>query len=76
MAAHPQDEGYALPENCSFQQAMDEGTARVVHAGPICLQGDPEAAAREGLRCQVNIPLKTKATVLGVMSLAVVVQFG
>jgi PAS domain S-box-containing protein len=70
LATSPEDDGAALPENCSCRQAMDDGTVRVVHTGPICLHGDSEALAREGLRCHVTIPLQAKDKVLGVMNLA------
>jgi PAS domain S-box-containing protein len=70
LATSPQDDGANLPKNCSCQQAMEEGIARVVHAGPVCLHGDSAAFAHEGLRCHVNIPLRTKDKVLGVINLA------
>ena len=62
-----------LPKQCAYcscRQAMDDGTALVVHSGPVCLGGGAEASAREGLRCHMNIPLKSKDKVLGVMNLA------
>jgi signal transduction histidine kinase len=49
---------------------MDSGTPKFVHAGPICLHGDPEAVEREGLKCHVSVPLKNKEMVLGIMNLA------
>ena len=41
-----------------------------MHAAPICLQGSADATAQEGLKCHVNVPLKAKDKVLGVMNLA------
>ena len=68
--AVPQDDETTLPESCSCHQAMTEATARVVHDGPLCLHGGPAAVQQEGLRCHVNIPVKSKDKVLGVMNLA------
>jgi signal transduction histidine kinase len=73
LAASPQDDMATLPEKCircACRQAMDSGTPKFVHAGPICLHGDPEAVEREGLKCHVSVPLKNKEMVLGIMNLA------
>ena len=70
LATPPRNDGVAVPKDCSCQQAIDDGTARVVHTGPICLQSGADATVQEGLKCHVSVPLKAKDKALGVMNLA------